>query len=92
MRSSCSWDDTRVDLPVPLEDSKDNCFPRRTAAFLAADAAGTEVTLIDLNVSGNRAVAFALLGHALANELAVPVDGVLGKSRENPQFLRFNIE
>lgn len=66
-------DEFRVDLPIPLEDSKDNGFTIRPAAPFSFDPSSPKVGFIDFHLSAERRLRFTEFRNACSNNPHIPI-------------------
>jgi len=81
-RLSAVWNDFCVDRSIALENTKHSRFTVSAASSLTFDAPGTEVGLIDFNLTRERRLKLAIFSNAFTDAAQIPVDGIAVVTRE----------
>lgn len=66
-------DEFRVDLPIPLEDHKDNGFTRCLASLFFFDTSSPKVGFIDFRLSAEQRLRFAEFRNACSKNPHIPI-------------------
>ena len=66
-------DEFRVDLPIPLEDPKDNVFTIHPAATFSFDPSSPKVGFIDFHLFAERRLGFTEFRNACSNDPHIPI-------------------
>jgi len=73
---STIWNEFRVDVPIPLEDPKDNGFAICSSSSFPLNAARSKIRFIDFDLATERRLGFAEFGNTLSKSPNISVDRV----------------
>src|SRR5437868_10665179 len=85
-------DDLRINAPVSLVDAEDDGLASCSTTALAANSASTEVRFVQLDITTERRLSFAVSSHGLANQSQITIHCITIQSSQDADLCSSQIK